>query len=254
MDTTETTTAAPNDPAPELFAQSLGHATATLTAALPNPRPNTEAARTARDTAAICQVAALIPVNPAETMFAVQLVAANAQGLECQAVAQGHGPDRAHVHLRDAAMMMRVAQGAARTLLRLQAARQRREATSQSCHSATLTEHCTQQTMLAALARQTREREDAARQVAEQQAVEAAARALPPPPPPEPEPITEDDITAAEAYAQSSPANQNRARIIRRKGCMPNWGMFEPPADAVVRALAFGQSPILNALLPQAAP
>ena len=44
--------------------------------------------------------------------------------------------------------------------------------------------------------------------------------------------------------------NANRARIMRRKGGMPNWGMFTPPEPNVVHAIAFGHSPILDALLP----
>lgn len=239
-----------NTAEPALLAQSLEHATTVMLNALPIARPDTALARAAREVNAIWQVAALVPVNAAETMMAVQFVLANAQGIACQRLAQDQDELPARRSIQLAATMMRVSHGAANVLLRLQAARQRREATPEGAASADMTEHGMRQMML-----RSRENREAARLVAEKQAAEqavaeAAARPLPPPPAPEPAPITEADIAAAEAYAQSNASNLNRARIMRRKAGMPNWGMFTPPEPNVIRAIAFGHSPFLDGLLP----
>lgn len=250
MDNDATTPTAEPNAEPPLLEQVFAHATDSMLDAVPNPSPDTAQVRAARDANAIAQVAAVVPVNPAEVMVAVQFVVSNAQGLACQRQAQDPATDNPTKYIHLAATMFRVSQGAARTLLRLQAARQQREATPALASSAALTEHCALQLMAKTVQRRATVRAEAERVAAERAEAAAAARALPPPPEPEPPPVTPADIAAAEAYAQSNPSNANRARIMRRKRGVPNWAMFTPPEPNVVNAIAFGCSPFLDALLP----
>lgn len=240
-----------NDPGPERLAQVFAHATTVVIGTLPAPRPDTAAARAARDMNAIAQIAALVPANAAEVMVGVQFVTAGAQGVDClrrmEALAD---PVEARRTAHQAASLMRVSQGAANVLLRLQAARLRREATSEAATSAALTEHCAMQLMVRALVAKAAADAEAAERAAAAQAERAARQALPPPPAPEPEPVTAEHLAAAEAYAQSNPSNLNRARIMRRKRGMPNWGMFTPPEPEVVNAIVHGHSAFLDTLLP----
>src|SRR6185437_5396261 len=54
-----------------------------LNTSLPPPIPNTPEVRAERNSAAVAQIAALCPANPAEALLAAQFVAANAQAMEC---------------------------------------------------------------------------------------------------------------------------------------------------------------------------
>jgi hypothetical protein len=100
----------------------------TLQGSLPPPIPDTPEARYQRDQAAITQIAALCPAHAAEANLAVQFVAASAQAMDCLRLT--HDPKTPHtVTLKcnaQAALMMRQAQSAMRTLLQVQAARRKR--------------------------------------------------------------------------------------------------------------------------------
>ena len=103
----------------------------TLIAALPPPpAADTAENRAARDEAAIAAVAALHPADAFEAIFAAQIVAANAQAMEClrHAVQPGLDPAAAQRFRAQAAGMMRHMQTGLRMLRRDQAAREKAEA------------------------------------------------------------------------------------------------------------------------------
>jgi hypothetical protein len=125
---------------------------------------------------------------------------------------------------------MRQARGARSLLLRVQAARHKREADYAATEKAAWIEHCAVGLMAQALGR-----------------AQAAPTAVPPPVPlPEPEPT---DIfallTEAEQYAIIYP---RRAALIRSLGRLPDKCDFGPPAPELVHAIVTGTSPTLCAL------
>jgi hypothetical protein len=81
-----------------------------------------------RDHAAVAQVAGFCPANPAEAAMAAEFVAAHAQAMAVLGEAQDPRtpPDWVPRCRAQAACMMRLAQGAVRALMRMQAARERR--------------------------------------------------------------------------------------------------------------------------------
>jgi hypothetical protein len=81
-----------------------------------------------RDHAAIAQVAGFCPANPAEAAMAAEFVAAHAQAMAVMQEAQDPNTPRDWIPRcrAQAACMMRLAQGAVRALMRMQAARERR--------------------------------------------------------------------------------------------------------------------------------
>ena len=126
----------------------------TLCAALPEPVGGSMPEDFARrDRAAIAQVAALVPVNAEEANLAAHYVAAGAHAMECLRQAQGHvdDPKRAGQLMAQYTTMMRQARAHRSLLLRVQAARAKREATTTSRESAAWTEHCVLGLMLEAL-------------------------------------------------------------------------------------------------------
>jgi hypothetical protein len=94
---------------------------------LPPPGPDTPEARYRRDRAAIAQIAALCPANAAKASLATQFVAASEQAMGCLRLT--HDPVTPPLLTlkcnAQAALMMRQAQGAMRTLLQVQAARRK---------------------------------------------------------------------------------------------------------------------------------
>jgi hypothetical protein len=128
--------------------------------------------------------------------------------------------------------MMRQARGARSLLLRVQAARQKREADNAAADKAAWTEHCAIGLMADALGR-----------------TPPPATAEPPPssatlpiqePMPQPEPTAE-----ADQYALIYP---RRAALIRTHGGLPASCDFGPPSPDLVHAIVAGTSATLRAL------
>jgi hypothetical protein len=186
------------------------------------------------------------------------IVAASEQWKDCLRLAQlpETTPQWAAKCRAQANSMMRQAQSALRLLLRLQEAREKREADGAACNRAAWTEHCAIALMAEALA-----------------ALPAAAPARPamaePPAPASPskpgpcpdtgpEPMSAaarraamdlapDLIAAAERYAATYP---ERAAYIRRTGKFPpgDFRYFDPPEATLAGALIAGRTPALAAL------
>jgi hypothetical protein len=152
--------------------------------------------------------------------------------MDCLRLARDHAADPACVLkcTAQSASMMREARGARSLLLRVQAARQKREANSAATDAAAWIEHCAVGLMADALGR------------------EPPAPMAAPQPPPEPEPEPEDEfrtLTEAEQYAVIYP---RRAAVIRSLGGLPGKPDFDPPPPELVDAIVTGSSTVLRAL------
>jgi hypothetical protein len=205
----------------------------TLRGALPPPATDSEENLVRRDNAAIALVASLLPANAEEVALAAQFVAANAQALECLRLAREHAADPSRVLqcTAQSACMMRQARGARSLLLRVQAARRKREADGPATDKAAWIEHCAVGLMADALGRG------------------------PPEPLAEPPAVSEPQetfslLTEAEQYALIYP---RRAALIRSLGGLPDKCDFGPPSPELVAAIVTGTSPPLRALDTQAA-
>ena len=109
-----------------------------------------------RDHAAIAQVASLLPANADEVTLAAQYVAASARAIDLTRLAnRSRTTDHSFTLKCDAqaAGMMREARGARSLLLRVQAAREKREADPPPADRAAWTEHCAIGLMAEALGR-----------------------------------------------------------------------------------------------------
>jgi hypothetical protein len=204
-----------------------------LRALLPPPITDTPEDEARRDNAAIAQVACLLPASAAEATLGAQFVAAHTHAADCLRFARKFEDDGAFFlkFTAQAASMMRQSQGAMRTLLRLQAARQKIEADPTAAGRAAWTEHCAAEYMAQALPG-------------------GRPASMPPPPEPTPEPAQDDEpvidpIAAAEEYAQIYP---ERAALIRRAGRVPDNVSFGAPEAWLARALVTGRTPALLAL------
>jgi hypothetical protein len=200
----------------------------TLRGALPPPVTNSAEDLTRRDNAAIAEVACLLPANAEEADLAAQYVAANAQAMDCLRLAREHAADLARVLqcTAQSANMMRQARGARSLLLRVQAAREKREANNVATDKAAWIEHCAIGLMADALGR------------------------TPPAPMAEPAPEPESAypfalLTEAKQYALIHP---RRAALIRSLGGLPDRCDFGPPDPELVQAIVTGTSPTLRAL------
>jgi hypothetical protein len=165
----------------------------------------------------------MLPASAEEATIAVRCVAAHAQAIDSLRLARQSPDDAAHVMRCSAqsAAMMRAANGARSLLLRVQAARAKREATPETCDKAAWVENCAAGLMLGALG-------------------EA--------PPTSPAPAAEDrfaSLSEAEQYATLHP---ERAAAIRGLGRLPDDCGFGPPDPALVAAIITGTSPILRRL------
>jgi hypothetical protein len=205
----------------------------TLRTSLPPPVTSAAEDLIRRDNAAIAAVASLLPANGEEATIAAQFVAANAQAMDCLRLAREHAADLAKVLqcTAQSANMMRQARGARSLLLRVQAAREKREADSTATDKAAWIEHCAVGLMADALGREP-----------------PAPMAAPQPPPSAPEPEPEDEfrtLTEAEQYAVIYP---RRAAVIRSLGGLPGKPDFDPPPPELVHAIVTGTSPVLRAL------
>jgi hypothetical protein len=103
---------------------------ADLCSLLPPPPDDTRQSRAIRDERAITHLAHLLPENAAEAEVSVQIVAAqfHARAALYEAAHPGRDPNEARRCRAQAAAMMRQADSGTRTLLRLQAEREKAEA------------------------------------------------------------------------------------------------------------------------------
>ena len=207
----------------------------TLCASLPPPVTDTPEDLARRDNAAIAQVASLLPANADEANLAVQYVATSAQSMLCLQLAREYATADHAYFLKFSALavgMMRQARSARSLLLRVQAARQKREADNAGADKAAWTEHCAIGLMTDALGR-----------------TPPPATAEPPPP--------QAALPTEEAEPQSGPAAEadqyaliypRRAALIRSLGGLPASCDFGPPSPDLVHAIVTGTSPTLRAL------
>ena len=206
-----------------------------------------------RDNAAIAQVAAMLPANADEANIAANCVGARLYAMDCFAQArelQATDPLWARKCAAQATSSMREANRGRTLLMRLQAAREKREADPKATDAAAWSEYCTIGLMTAALT-DTPSRPDAP---------SPAAAAEPPPPAAQPPPASpssaspegeepQDWAAEAEFYAIHYP---RRARLIRSLGRLPDAPTFGPPPPELVAAIVSGATPHLRALDAQA--
>jgi hypothetical protein len=226
----------PNLPAP--LSRAIYAELCTL---LPPPPDDTPEARALRDEHAMTSVAHLLPENAAEANVAVLIVAAQARAREAfRAAAQaGLDPDQTRRCLAQAASMMRQADSFTRTLMRLQAERQKAE---DACRPA---------------------------------AMERAGywfRSASPDPEPAPEPaesplpsrvgdggrgpatlpkLEYGAMTPAERYVTLYP---DRAAQVLAAGGLPARAGFPPPDPELIAELLAGPSPLVRAFRQARAP
>jgi hypothetical protein len=234
----------------------------TLRLTLPPPLGDSAEDLLRRDHAAIARIAALAPANAAEADVAAQFVAASEQWKVCLRLAQAPetSPQWAMKCRAQALAMMRQANSALRLVLRLQQAREKRDADDAARDRAAWTEHCALGLMAEALA-ECPQNPPPSQGAASPPAPAASAQATAPPPGAEPIPeaarrdraeLDPDLIAAAERYAAAYP---ERAAAIRRTGRLPcDVRYFDPPEAALGRALIAGRTPALTALDSAATP
>jgi hypothetical protein len=260
------------DPAIQLQRDVHCHAVATLRASLPPPLTDAPDDWLRRDRVALATLAAVVPASPAEVRLAALHVAAMAHAEDCYAHAARHTDDVKVVgQLRaQAASMGREARGYMGALLRMQAARVKREAKDTSRESAALTEHCVLGLMTQALeempagpvAARAVADTAAARAAAARAAVEAAEaaeaateaaaapvpRAAPEPPPEKPLYRDYEDWTDEEKRQDRRDARSSRyalvhtlrAKRIRQCGGLPPDCDFEPPDPELLHDIIHG--------------
>jgi hypothetical protein len=191
-----------------------------------------------RDNAAIAQVGSLLPANADEANLAALYVAASGRALECLRLVNQYAEDAALARdfAAQADRMMRQARAFRSLLLRVQAARQKREADPAELGKAAWNEHCITGLMADALGRLPPARA----------MPEPPAAPEPPPAEPAPEPKREfSDMTEVEQYAAIYP---RRAALIRSLGGLPAKCDFGPPEPELVRAIVASTSPMLREL------
>jgi hypothetical protein len=197
---------------------------ADLYAAIPPPHLTDPELIAERVHAAMAEIASMCPVNAEEAGIAARVVTADAQAREGIRHARAHGND-AVTAMRCQAQanhLMRTANAARSLLLRVQAARRKREAVQATCEQDAWTIRATEGLLLAADGR--------------------AAEPLPPPA------AADDDdrfarCDAAEQYGQMYP---KRAAEIRAYGGVPPTAAYGPPEPETVQALIASTSPILQ--------
>ena len=123
----------------------------TLTDLLPPPLDDSPAALRARNHAAIAKVAALLPVNANEADLAAQCIAARAQAEDMLRLIRHQAGDIALVMRLNAqyTSMVRTSLAAHARLMRVQAVRQKREATEGTANQDIWAQHIAERSMLA---------------------------------------------------------------------------------------------------------
>jgi hypothetical protein len=204
---------------------------AELCRSLPPPPEDTPERRGLREQHAMTSVAHLLPENAAEADIAVQAVTAQFHARDALQAASGTDPETVRRCRAQAASMMRQADSAIRTLLRMQAERQKAE--------------------------------DAARPAAMQRAGYWFRSVSPPEPAGLAEPAPEPSAPAAAAphtasppkleYGAMTPAERyvtlypDRAAAVLDAAGLPGTLAFPPPDPAVITELLAGNSPLVRA-------
>jgi hypothetical protein len=225
-----------------------------LRAALPPPIEDTPEGWLRRDRTAIATVASLVPASSAEARLAAHHVAATAHSDQAlrEAVQQAADPKRVAQARAQSASMGRESRGFLGSLLRLQAARQKREANDASRDSAAWTERSTFGLMT--------------------QAMEIMPPAPKPAPAPPPAPPVQTAPPAAELprsrflppqdYSEWSDEEKRQDRLsarasryailntmnvqlIRKLGRLPDNCDFEPPDPELLHEIIHGTHPNL---------
>jgi hypothetical protein len=271
------------DPAVQLQRDLYYQAAHSLRAALPPPVTDTQEDLDRRDRVAIATVASLCPVNAEETTIAVRYVVAHTHMMDCMRVMRKNpGSPAATKSEAQFRGMMRHANGTRSLLLRVQAARHKRERDAVACNQDIWTDHIGLRLMGDALGHSppkpiaeplppTPAHVAAPSPPTPPPAAEhprptppsAAAPAAEPSPPAAAQPQAErprppsaqsfvddrepsfDPAAEAERYAIIYP---RRARLIRRLGGLPDDCDFGPPEPELVQAIVAGTSPELRAL------
>ena len=211
---------------------------AELCRSLPPPPEDTPESRSLREQHAMTSVAHLVPENAAEADIAVQAVTAQFHARDALQAASGTDPEAVRRCRAQAASMMRQADSAIRTLLRMQAERQRAE--------------------------------DAARPAAMQRAgywfrsVSPPEQAAPTEPAPEPVAAAAAAPRAAspprQEYGAMTPAERyvtlypDRAAAVLDVGGLAASLTFPPPDPSVITELLAGNSPLVRAFRLDRAP
>jgi hypothetical protein len=198
----------------------------TLRTSLPPPAAGTEGSLEARIETAMAVVVAYHPADISEALLAAQIVAADAQAMDClrSAVAPDADAETTRRCRGQAAAMMRLMQSGLRILQRTQAAREKAEA---EMHPAAM--------------------ERAGYWFHEVSVPELPAPLVPPEGSAEP---VIDPVAEAKHYALIYP---DRAALIRAHGGLPPRLTFGPPEPDIVAALVNGASPAIRAIAPHPA-
>jgi hypothetical protein len=234
-----------HQPDPELQLQRdiYYRAAETLRGMLPPLLEDTPEALARRDRVAIATVASMVPCNPAEAALAAQHVAALAHASDCyqQAVHHAADPKRVAQSRAQAASMGREARGFLGSLLRLQAARQKREAHDASRESALWTERSALGLMNQAL-------ETMPPPPPAAPAPPTAAAPEPRPPSPFLPPREYDDWSDEEkrldrlraAASRYAVLHTMRVQLIRKLGKLPDNCDFEPSSPELLQEIITG--------------
>ncbi len=220
------TTEDPADPIEQLPKAVYRTIIADLYAFVPSPDLTDPELIAERVLAVISDIASMVPVNADEASFSLSVFLADAQARDCMRHARMHFND-AGIAMKcraQASHCKRTANAARALLLRVQAARHKREAVPQSCEQDAWTIHASESYLLAA----------------------DGQRVAAPPPPPSavaPGDAGEPRHTAAETYAIMYP---QRAAAIRAYGGMPPDAAFDRPPPRLLSALHASTSPILQ--------
>jgi hypothetical protein len=231
--------------------------TQALRTGLPPPIEDTPEGWLRRDRTAIATVASLVPVSSAEARLAAHHVAAMAHSEEAlrEAVLQAADPKRVAQLRGQSASMGREARGFLGSLLRLQAARQKREANDASRESACWSERSTLGLMTQAM-----EIMPPAPLPAPAPPAEAlpAARSAPPPaaelppsrylPPQDYSEWSEEEKRQDRLSARASRyaiLNTKDVQLIRKLGRLPDNCDFEPPDPELLHEIIHGNHPNL---------
>jgi hypothetical protein len=182
--------------------------------------------------AAIAEIASMCPANAEEARIALRVVTADAQARDCIRHARMlfNDPTPAMKCQAQASLMLRTANASRAQLLRVQAARRKREADPATCNQDAWTIHATEGFLLAANGQQVPE----------------------PPPRPEPEPPAPPSPTATHQTTQLAEAEHyailypNRAAEIRAHGGVPPIARYGPPDAKLILQIVSSASPILQ--------
>ena len=188
--------------------------------------------------AAIAEIATMVPVNADEAQTALRVVIANAHAKECfrQARSLFNDPAAAMKCEAMANNLQRTANAARALLLRVQAARRKREAVQQACAQDAWTIHATEGYLLKAAGHPTAVLPQPVNRPVTEPASPSSAPAAP-----------DDDKFArydvAEQYAALYP---RRAAEIRAHGGIPPTATWGRPDQETVTALLTSNSPLIQ--------